>query len=59
MDAFKEGEDMVGGVVFGILIKIVGAKWGGEKRARGGLGWDKSEVVLVKTIATRNVFGVV
>ena len=38
VDGFKEGDHMVVGVVFGILIKNVGAKWGGEKSARGGRG---------------------
>ena len=38
MDGLKEGEDMVVSVVFGVLIKNVGAKWGGEKGARGGCG---------------------
>ena len=38
MDGFKEGEDMVVGIVFGVLIKNVGAKWGAEKSACGGCG---------------------
>ena len=38
VDGFKEGEDVVVGIVFGVLIKNVGAKWGGEKSACGGCG---------------------
>ena len=48
MDRFKEGEDVVVGIVFGVLIKNVGAQWGGEKvrvadvdRTRERLSWSK------------------